>query len=184
MPFDFSEFQTKAAAALDHFRSELKKLRTGKAHAQLLDSVQVEAYGTFLAIQEVASLNVVDANLLVIKPYDKNLLEALEKSIASSDLNLSPVVSGDVIKIVIPPLTEERRQEMVKVLSQKLEQGRVMLRNIRSEAKREIEDQKDEAGISEDDIERDLQELDDKLKVVMESLEKIGQDKKQELTTL
>ena len=184
MSYDLTVFEEKAIKTLEHFESELKKLRTGKAHAQLLDNVRVEAYGATLNIQEVATITVPDANLLVIKPYDKNQLEALEKAISTSDLNISPIVAGDIIRVVIPPLTEERRKDMVKVLGQKLEQGRVMLRNIRSETKREIERQKDLEGISEDDIKNDLDELEKNFKSVVDQLESIGEAKKKDLLTI
>ena len=152
MPYNFDNFTQKANKSLEHFEQELKKLRTGRAHAQLLDDVKVAAYGTTLGVQELAIISVPDANLLVIKPYDKNQLETIEKAIATSHLNISPIVGGDTIKIVIPQLTEERRQEMVKLLNQKLEQARVILRGIRTDAKKEIEAQARKVGISEDDI--------------------------------
>lgn len=184
MSYDFTGFTSKAQKVLGHLKAELKKLRTGRAHAQLLDDVKVEAYGAVLSVQEVATISVPEPNLLVVKPYDKNQLEAVEKAIATSDLNLSPAAAGDTIRIAIPPLTEERRQEMVKVLGQKLEQGRVMLRNVRSDTKREIEGQKAEQSISEDDVKRNLDELDKKLRQVINELEELGVSKKQELLSI
>ena len=184
MPYNFDQFSDKASKSIEHLKLELKKLRTGRAHAQLLDDVKVEAYSTVLNIQEVATINVPDANMIVIKPYDKNLLDSIEKAISNSHLNISPVIGGDTIKIIIPPLTAERRQEMVKLLSQKLEQAKVILRSVRTDAKKEIEAQADQAGISEDDVKRDLTELDAEIKKFMETLEKLAESKKQELLAI
>jgi ribosome recycling factor len=137
-----------------------------------------------MAVNELANISAPDANMVVVAPWDTSMLENIEKGIASSGLNLNPVVDGDIIRITIPALTEERRKEMVKLLHQKVEQGKVMFRNIRTEAKQEIEDLKGDDGVSEDDIHADLEKLDAMIKEYSDKLDKIAQDKEKELMTV
>jgi ribosome recycling factor len=120
----------------------------------------------------------------MVSPWDRGLLASIEKAIASSGLNLSPVVDGAIIRIVVPALTAERRQEMVKLLHQRIEEGKVMLRNIRMAAKKDIDEQKGEAGISEDTIAADLKQLEDAFQAVMKQVDTLAADKEKELTTL
>lgn len=184
MSFDFSSFHTQARKALDHIKNDVSQLRTGRASAQLLDPVSVEAYGTRMKVTEVANVSVPDSNMIVLTPWDKSLLGALERGINTAGLNLNPVVDGQVIRIVVPALTEERRKEMVKLLSQKLESGRVMLRSVRTETKKDIDAQKGQPGISEDNISADLTQLEALLKQYLEEVETLGKHKEQELMTI
>lgn len=170
--------------ALAHVQADLGNLRTGRASVQLVDTLKVEAYGTWMNLLELASINLPDSHLIVIKPYDRSILEAIEKAISKSDLNLQPIVDKDSVKLAIPSLTEERRKELVKILHQKLENGRVMVRNVRTETKKEIEQQKGSEGISEDDIHSEIEELEKRTKVILEKLEKMGEDKERELMTV
>jgi len=179
--FNFNEFQTKLTKIKNHLDKELATLRTGRATVTLLDPVKVEAYGTYMKINEVASVTAPDATLLVVEPWDKSLLEAIEKAIASAGLNLNPVVQDNLIRIAVPPLTEEKRKEMVKLLHQKIESARIMLRNLRNEAKKQIEDQKDEAGVSEDDVKADLEELEKHVKEALDEFEAVASAKESEL---
>jgi ribosome recycling factor len=184
MSFDFSEFRTQASKALDHLVEEVSQLRTGKASAQLLDTVTVEAYGARMKLQEVAAVSVPDSNMILISPWDKSLIGAIEKGINTANLNLSPVVDGSLIRVVVPALTEERRKDMVKLLHQKLESGRVNLRSVRMDTKKDIDHQKGQPGISEDTIETDLEELDSLLKEYLAKVDDLGQRKEQELMTI
>lgn len=181
MSFDFSTFLQQASKALEHLNEEVSQLRTGKASAQLLDSVMVEAYGTRMKLNEVAAITVPDPNMITISPWDKSLLAAIEKGVNAASLNLSPVVDGQMIRIVVPALTEERRKEMVKLLHQKLESGRVNLRSVRTDTKKDIDRQKGQPGISEDAIEADLVQLDVHLKEYLVKVDELGQRKEQEL---
>jgi len=160
MSFNFSDFQLQATKALDHLVEEIGQLRTGKATVQLMDPVSVEAYGTRMKLNEVAAVSAPDPNLILISPWDKSLLGAIEKGINTANLNLNPVVDGQIIRVVVPSLTEERRKDMVKMLHQKLESGRVVLRSVRTDTKRDIDHQKGQPGVSEDAVEYDLAELD------------------------
>lgn len=184
MPYSFSDFQQKAKKAIDHVQRDVSSLRTGRASVQILDGVYVEAYGTSMQLVEVASVQAPDPSLLVISPWDKSLLSAVEKAVQSAGLNLNPVVDGDIVRIAIPPLTEETRKEMVKQLHKKIEAGRVMLRTIRTDAKKEIEDMENTDGVSEDDIARDLKTLEDELKKYMNELDELLQRKEKELLTV
>ena len=184
MSFDFSNFKSKLDKTYDFVVGDIASLRTGRATVQILDPVVVEAYGSRMKIVEVASVQAPDPTMLVVTPWDKGLLSNIEKAISTADLNLNPVVDGDIIRIKIASLTEETRKEMVKVLNKKIESGRVMFRNLRSDTKRDIEKQKGNEGISEDDIKLDVKELDDLLKQNMEKLDDLFNIKEKELLTV
>jgi ribosome recycling factor len=184
MSFDKAAFVAQAQKTLDHIRQDIGSLRTGRASIQLLDPVTVEAYGARMKLVELASISAPDASMLVVSPWDKSLLEAIARGITVADLNVNPVVDGSIIRISIPSLTEEVRKEMVKRLHQKIESGRVMFRNLRAETKQELEEQKGEAGVSEDDIEQDISELEKELKVFLDQLEVVAAHKEKELMTV
>jgi len=181
MAYNFQLFIQKAEKTATHIREDISTLRTGRASAQILDIVEVEAYGTRMKINELANVSVPDPTLIVISPWDKSVLSALEKAISISPLNLHPIVDGSIIRISVPALTEERRKEMVKLLHQKIETGRVMLRNVRSDSRKDIEHMKDEVGVSEDNIKSDLEQLDLEVKKYMDLIERIDQEKEKEL---
>lgn len=184
MAIDKSLYQDRFDKALDHLQRELSSLRTGRASVQLLDDVKVMAYGASMAIHEVANVSAPDAQLLVVKPWDKSLLAEVEKAIQTAQLNLNPVVDGEIVRIPVPPLTKERREEMVKSLHQKVEEAKVMLRGIRSDVRRDIENQKGEAGISEDDIKLELEELENVVKEYIEKADTISTNKEKDLLTI
>ncbi|HPR14223.1 MAG TPA: ribosome-recycling factor, partial [Candidatus Woesebacteria bacterium] len=125
-----------------------------------------------------------DPQLIVIKPWDKSLLPAIEKAIQLAQLNLNPIVDKDLIRVPVPTLTTERRQEMVKILHQRAEEGRVMLRQIRADIRKDIEKQEGEAGISEDDLKANFTELDDLVKEYMEKIEELVKSKEKDLLTI
>ncbi len=181
MPYSFSEFHAKAKKAIEHVQRDISTLRTGRAAVQMLDSVHVEAYGTTMQLVEVASVQAPDPSLLVVSPWDKGLLSAVEKGIQAAGLNVNPVVDGDIVRIAVPPLTEETRKEMVKQLYKKIEAGRVMLRAVRTDCKKDIDDLAGMDGVSEDDISRDLKSLEEELKVYMAQLDEILARKEKDL---
>jgi ribosome recycling factor len=184
MPYSFAPFQLSLDKALTHLQSDVATLRTGKATSQLLDPVVVEAYGTRMKLHEVATVSVSDATLITVTPWDKSLLGAVEKAIISSGLNLGAVVDGNSVRVPVPALTEERRKEMVKILQQKIEGGRVMLRNVRTDAKKDIEKLKGQPDVSEDDIAGYVQKLDELLKAALEKLDALSAAKQKELLTI
>jgi ribosome recycling factor len=184
MSFNPAAFTQQAEKVLEHIRQDIGSLRTGRASIQLLDPVTVEAYGSRMKLVELASISAPDATMLVVSPWDKSLLEAIARGITVADLNVNPVVDGSIIRISIPSLTEDVRKEMVKRLHQKIESGRVMFRNLRAETKQALEDQKGEAGVSEDDIEQDIAELEKALKTFLDQLDELAQHKEKELLTV
>ena len=184
MDTTLSHFLAQSQNIHDRFSQELKSLRSGGATSQILDSVMVEAYGAQMKIAELASVQVVDATLLHVSPWDKSLLQDIEKAIASAGLNLNPVVDGDSIRIAIPPLTEEKRKESVKKLHSMAESSRVQLRTARNEAKKAIEKSEDADGISEDDVKRELADLEKHMKEQLDVIADVAQRKEAELLKL
>jgi ribosome recycling factor len=142
---------------LDSLRRELNKVRTGRASISLLDGVRVEYYGSSTPLNQVSSISTPESRLIIIQPWDSNVLGEIEKAILRSDLGLTPVNDGKVIRINIPMLTEERRKELVKVVARMVEDCKVSLRNERREANEKLKEQKKNKTISEDDFYR-LQE--------------------------
>ncbi len=144
---------------LDAISREFSGVRTGKATTGLLDTVQVDAYGSKMPLKQTATVTAPEPQMLVVQPWDTSLVNSVAKAIQSADLGLNPSVDGNVIRVSIPALTEERRREMVKVLHRMTEEGRVAVRHARHKAKSEIERQKKESEISEDQMRRDLDKL-------------------------
>ncbi len=180
------EFQQEAQKVLERLQEELKQVRTGRAQPSLVENIYitVEAYGAGMPLRELASISAPDANLLVIQPFNPQTLKDLEKGLSQNDLGLSAVVRDDVIHIAIPPLTQERRQEFVKVVKGKIEDAKVRLRTLRTDIKQMIEDQEGESGISEDDIKRQLDELQKQVDAAIVKVDAIGEKKEKELMEL
>ena len=157
--------------AVEAVKREFGTVRTGKASTSLLDLVKVEAYGSAMPLNQVASVAAPEPKLLTVQPWDKSLLKAIEKAILASDLGLNPANDGSIIRIPVPPLTEERRKELVKVVHKYSEEGRVAIRHARTEAINKI---KKTEHVSEDEkkhAEKDIQKLhDDHMKLVDEAV--------------
>jgi ribosome recycling factor len=155
----------KMDKAIGVLKDELAGVRTGRATPALLQRIVVDYYGTPVPIQQLASFSVPEPRTLVVTPFDRNAISAMEKAIMSSDLGITPGNDGSVIRLGFPPLTEERRKELVKLVHHRGEEGRVAVRNIRRHSKEELEKLEREGGISEDDLvrsEKELQKLTDK----------------------
>jgi ribosome recycling factor len=158
---DAREKMSKAIAVL---KEELAGIRTGRATPALLSRIVVEYYGTQVPLQQLASFSVPEPRTLLVQPFDKNAIGSMEKAIMSSDLGITPSNDGNVIRLSFPPLTEERRKDLIKVVHQRGEEGRVAVRNIRRHSKEELERLERDAGISEDELsraEKELQKLTD-----------------------
>jgi ribosome recycling factor len=151
--------QAQMDKALEAMRREFSGVRTGKASPALLDSIRVDAYGSKMPINQVASVSVPEARLMLVQPWDKALLPVVEKAIRTSDLGLNPANDGNVIRVPIPQLNEERRREMVKLLHRLAEEGRVGVRHVRQEANKGIKAQEHAHEISEDDARRAMDEI-------------------------
>lgn len=146
--------EQKMKKSIESFQHEIAKLRTGRAHPSLLEHIKVDYYGTDTPIAQIANVTASDARTLTVQPWEKNLLNKLEKAILESDLGLNPSNNGDVIRIPIPALNEERRKELVKILRNEAEKSRVAIRNIRRDANQEIKNELKEKLVTEDDAKR------------------------------
>jgi ribosome recycling factor len=145
--------------AIEALRREFASVRTGKANPALLDSVRVDAYGSILPLNQVGTVSAPEARMLIVQPWDKTLVKAIEKGLRESDLGLNPSNDGSVIRIPIPALTEERRREYVRMLHKLTEEARVAVRNVRRDANDEIKHRQKDEGLSEDDIRREQAEV-------------------------
>jgi len=154
-----SEAKSHMEKAVDAMRREFSAVRTGKASPALLDIVRVDAYGSRMPIQQVATVNAPEPRMLIVQPWDKSLLKAIEKAIQEAELGLNPSNDGNVIRVPIPALTEERRRDMVKMLHKLAEEGRVAVRHARQEANKELKRKQQAHEISEDDARRQMDEI-------------------------
>lgn len=176
-----TQAKTRMGKALEDFRQELATVRTGRASASLLDHIKVDYYGTPTPINQLATLGVPEPSLLTVQPWDPSLLPQLEKAIRSSDLGLNPMNDGKILRVPIPPLTEERRRELVKHLHRVLESHRTAIRNIRRDANEEIKKLLKDKKISEDDERRSLDEVQKATDESIKKLEAQGKSKEEEI---
>lgn len=167
--------------SVESLRGELKKLRTGRAHTSLLDHITVEYYGSEVPLSQVANIGVEDSRTLTITPWERNMVSVVEKAILTSDLGLNPNTAGTVIRVPLPPLTEERRRDMGKVVRHEGENAKVAIRNIRRDALHQVKELLKEKDITEDDDRRahdEIQQLTDKH---IGLVDKVVEEKEQEL---
>ncbi len=157
--------ESRMNKSVEAVHTELAKIRTGRAHPSLLDHVTLDYYGSPTPIKQVANVVIEDARTLAITPWEKNMVSAIEKAIMTADLGLNPATAGTVIRVPMPALTEERRRDLVRIVKQEAEQGRVAIRNIRRDANSDFKDLLKEKEISEDaarGAEENIQKLTDK----------------------
>jgi len=181
---DLDEIDKRMKQAVKAVAHELAMVRTGRANPALLDRVVVEAYGTQMPLNQVATISVGDSSMILIRPFDKGNLGAIEKAIQKSDLGLTPQSDGQIIRLNIPPLTQERRQEMVRMIKQIVEEGKVQLRNIRRECIEKVRKMEKAGDLSEDgsrDTQEEIQELTDS---GTEELDKLFKNKEEEIVTI
>lgn len=176
--------EQKMQKSIETLKSDLAKVRTGRAHTGLLDHVMVEYYGTPTALPQVANLTLVDARTIGVQPYEKKMVATIEKAIRESDLGLNPSTQGDLIRVPTPPLTEERRKEMVKLVKSEAEDAKIAIRNIRRDANESLKKLVKDKACSEDDERRaqeDVQKLTDKFVV---EVDKMVAEKEKEVLTV
>ena len=171
----------KMGKAVEHVQAQFLGVRTGRANASLVEKLQVEYYGAFVPLQQLASFQVPEARMLVVKPHDRGSIAAIERALQSSDLGLSPSNDGVVIRLNFPALTEERRKEFVKVVKNMAEEGRVTVRNIRRDARKVLETAQKDGYISQDDLDRAEKELEQITHTTVEAVDKAFARKEQEL---
>lgn len=159
--------------SVSSLRQELTKMRTGRAHTSLLDHITVEYYGSEVPLNQVANVNVEDSRTLTVVPWEKNMVQPIEKAIMKSDLGLNPATAGTIIRVPLPALTEERRKDMIRLVRHEAEGGRVAIRNIRRDAISDIKELLKEKMISEDEEHRatdDIQTITDKHIAVIDDI--------------
>lgn len=169
--------------SIETLKANLAKVRTGRAHPGLLDSVTVEYYGNPTALNQVANVNLIDARTIGVQPFEKKMIAVVEKAIRESDLGLNPATQGDIIRVPTPPLTEERRKEMVKLVKTEGEDAKIAIRNIRRDANESLKKLLKDKACSEDDERRaqdDVQKLTDRFVSEVDKL--LGEKEKEVLT--
>ncbi|MBA2287241.1 MAG: ribosome recycling factor [Ktedonobacteraceae bacterium] len=177
----FEDGERRMQKAVEALRQDLTAIRTGRASPALIERIQVDYYGVPTPINQVASISVPEARLLVIQPWDRKLLTDIEKAIQKSDLGINPNNDGQVIRLNVPPLNEERRRDMVKSLHKKLDEHKVAVRNIRRDVHDKLRDREKKKEISEDELKRStdrLQKLTDRF---IDEMEKVGKTKELEI---
>ena len=184
MPNRIDEHKAEFQSVVEHFQKDLSSLRTGRASAALVEGIRVESYGQMMDLKSMANISTPDAKTLQIEPWDKSVVKDIEKAIIESSLGMAPNVAGTVIRLGMPPMTEENRKNMAKVLHQKEEQAKISVRNVREKIKTGIQNDEKDKVISQDDKKRQLEQLD---KVVAEwnaKIESITGEKETEILTV
>jgi ribosome recycling factor len=180
-PEIIADCRDKMAKAVEHLRDEFSRVRTGRATPALVEKMRVDYYGSEVPLQQLAGFTVPEPRVLVIQPYDKGAMGAIEKAIQQSDLGINPSNDGQVVRLVFPALTEERRKEMVKVVKHQAEEGRVAVRNVRRHARQELEALEKAGDISRDELERIEKDLEKATHEVVAEVDQLLTHKEHEL---
>ena len=170
--------------AVDFFKKELAKLRSGRANPELVADIKVEAYEQMMPVHQLANVNVADPTLLVIQPWDKSLISNIAKAIESSDIGIQPAIDGEIIRLPMPALTQERREEYTKILGKKTEEARVSIRQVRKDIMLWLDEEKEAGNLSEDEQKRKEKELQDKVDAANSRIEEVSKAKETELMQL
>ena len=179
--FNENNYSTKMSKTIQSFKKDIATLRTGRANINMLDTIKVDVYGQLMPIEQLSTINVPEARLISIQVWDKSNTQLIESAIQKSELGINPQIDGQIIRLRIPDLTEERRKDLIKILKNMGEKGRVAIRNIRREANEELKKQLKDKQISEDQnksFEKNIQKLTDNS---IENLEKILVEKEKEI---
>jgi ribosome recycling factor len=179
-----TELKSKLTKSTEFLRSELSQIRTGRASPSLLEEIAVDAYGTKMSIRELASISLLDTQNLAVVPWDKGLLKSISKAIRENNLNLNPVDEAERVRVPVPALTEERRKELAKVVSVKVEDCKNAIRNTRQDAMKDIEASFASKEIGEDDKFRQKEDVEKIVKTFVDQCDEMGESKKDELMTI
>lgn len=183
--FDTAPYEDKFEQAVAHFDDELKKVRTGRAHASMLDSVQVEAYGQLMPLNQVANVTAPEAQMILVSPFDPSMIQAISAAIRNDQsLGFNPSDDGRVVRVPVPPLTEERRKLLAKQTGEKVEDARIALRSIRQDAFKEIKRMKDAKEFSEDDAKRSEKAIDDVMADMNAKIDEAFKEKEKDILTI
>ncbi|MFI5088488.1 MAG: ribosome recycling factor [Terriglobales bacterium] len=177
----FAQLRTRMEKAVEDFRKELAAIRTGRASVHMLDSVNVDYYGTSMPLNQIAQVHAPEAQLITVQPFDPSSLGAIEKAIRSADLGLNPMNDGKLIRVPVPPLTEERRRDLVKRLHKVLEDHRTAIRNIRRDGNELIKKTLKDKKITEDDERRSYDEIQKLTDDEIKKMEDMGKAKEKEI---
>lgn len=183
--FDTKPYEDKFAQAFDRFQNELKKVRTGRAHPGMLEGVMVEAYGTKLPLNQVANVTAPEAQMLLLTPFDPGTITAITTAIRDAQsLGFNPSDDGRVVRVPVPSLTEERRKQLVKQVSEKTEEARIAMRTVRQEALKDAKRMKDNKELGEDDLKRVEKEIDGLMSTMQGRIEQAFKDKETDVLTV
>ncbi len=174
-------FKQQCQKALEHFEAELGKIRTGRANPSLVEDLPVDYYGTPTPLKQIASVSTPEPRMILIQPWDRNAAAGIEKAIQKANLGLNPSNEGDKIRIALPPLTEETRRDMAKMVKEKKEAAKIAVRSLREEAIEEVEGQ---SGVSEDQIESTKEKIQKQVDEHNEKIDSLGDGKEKEIMTI
>ena len=177
----YSETRERMGKSIDALENELKRVRTGRASLNILDGIRVDYYGTQTPLNQMASLSVPESRLIVIQPWDATVIKDIEKALLASDLGLTPSSDGKLIRLAIPPLTEERRKELVKVIGKMCEDYKVAIRNIRRDSNEFLKMAKKEGDISEDDLYKGQDKVQEITDEFVKRIDEIFKEKEKEI---
>ncbi len=177
----FAELNSRMQKAVDGLAKELATIRAGRASPALLDNIIVPYQGTTMPLYQLATLSVPEANLIVIQPWDRTSLRDIERAILTANIGLNPANDGNIIRVIIPPLSEERRKELVKFVSKKVEERRIAIRNIRRDGIEKLRELERNKEISEDELKNNTKKIDQLTEVCVAKISELGQRKENEI---
>ncbi len=180
----YEDAKSKMEKAVESLRQDLNSLRAGRANPTILDGVKVDYYGTKTPLNQLANISAPEARMILIQPYDKSAIENIEKAILQSDLGLNPNNDGSVVRLTIPELTEERREELVKLVKQKGEESKVAIRNIRRDANDALKSKEKAKELSEDDLKREQDNIQKLTDEKVNEVEEVLKAKNEEITSI
>lgn len=169
---------------IEFLKKELGKLRVGRATPSLVEDIKIDYYGTPTPLKQLATINTPESDLIVISPWDRTVLGVIEKTIASSSLGINPIVDQDIIRLKMPPLTEERRRDIVKLLHKEIEEAKIAIRNAREALREDIKKMVDNEEIAEDERFKKFEEIDKIVKEYNNKIEEIGEGKEKEIMSI
>jgi ribosome recycling factor len=176
-----AELNSRMQKATDGLARELATIRAGRATPALLDNIMVEYQGTSIPLYQLATISIPEANLIIIQPWDRTSLRAIERAILTANVGLNPANDGNVIRVVIPPLSEERRNDLVKLVSRKAEERRIAIRNIRRDGIEQLREMEKNKEISQDELKNNAKKIDQLTELCMGRVSELGQSKEKEI---
>ncbi|MCP4230898.1 MAG: ribosome recycling factor [bacterium] len=175
------ETESKMGKAFEALQKELATVRTGRANPSVLDRISVDSYGSALPLNQVSTISVPDANSIIVQPWDKSIIDSIEKAILAANLGLTPNNDGTVIRISVPKLTEERRMELVKLIKKMVEESKVSVRRVRGDANKQVEKAKSDSEVSEDVAYRTTEKIQELTNSHCDKMDGLGTDKEAEI---